>query len=155
MRNLEFIIQRNDFKKLPHILKEIQKIFNVKDKGINGAVLSVIAEIMVKSCGIQVGGKVDPDAASRGKMVTLFKKLGVDLEKAARDTSYFPSLTRPIDSKEFAEGLNIQTYPQGNRVRVSINIIHDRFMGRLDQSKTNPAVAHVSRKVDEILKKER
>lgn len=154
MGSLEFTVRRNEFHKLPHILKEIQKMFG-SDKNINGAILSILAEVLVKSCGIKVGNKVDPDAASRGKLVTLFKKMGVDLSRAARDTTYFANISKSIDPKEFSEGLNIQIYPERNRIRFAVNIIHERFMGRLDQNRSNPAAAHVSKKIDELVKKEK
>lgn len=154
MNAVEFVITRDDFTKLPKIFNEIKKLFSANTNKINPALLANIAEVLVKSCGIKVGGKVDPDAVSRGKLVTMFKQLGINLEKFARDTSYHPNLSRTIDAREFAEGLNIRIYPMGNRLRFSVNIIPERFLTRVDQDKRNPVSDSVKKKVDEIVKKE-
>lgn len=139
--NLAVTVRQNDFPTLVKILKDIRNIFSIKK--INPAALSIIAGLMVKCCGFKVGDKTDPDAASRGKLVSMFKIIGLDVSKAAMDTSLVPNLLKPIDSKEYADGIRIMTYPQQNRVAISVNILVDVFLQKIDQNRLNPVYDHV------------
>ena len=79
-------------------------------------------DLILRTMWMKVGKhaiKHAPDGVSRGKIVTTFQRMKLDLSKWVANTERLPGLKKRIEPNEIAVGRRQYDLPQGNRLRFS------------------------------------